>query len=156
MTEPNKDVTRRSVVKGAAWAVPAIAVAAAVPQAAASTPAPCLYVESVYLGDTGVQTFSVRFGLVPERLVATAGARLRILSVSGEGFDLVGDSASTLVSPPADFPVTAVWTTLWFGRSVETYGSGDVTIRWQVISATGDPCSLYYGELALPYTQPTS
>lgn len=57
----SENIDRRKLVKAAAWAMPVVALSAAAPMAAASTPTPNLYCSS---GDTDVKDVQVRNGVL--------------------------------------------------------------------------------------------
>lgn len=60
------EITRRNLVKGAAWSVPVIAVASAVPLASASTTPPeKIPVSCVLLNDTGSPYYRVEYSTGP-------------------------------------------------------------------------------------------
>ncbi|BDZ63654.1 hypothetical protein [Agromyces mangrovi Wang et al. 2018] len=142
-----QDVTRRTIVRGAAWTVPAIAVAAAVPAVAASTPDPCasLYFDMfttachvtsddpfsqqtygwfVRANNTGAtaSTFELRTVLLNGQ--GSVGARLFTGNSVGLFLDEVSTSAVTV---PAH-------TSMWFRFQVLSYVSNPTSVSWQQVS----------------------
>ncbi|WP_309064565.1 hypothetical protein [Microbacterium sp.] len=79
MTEENKGLTRRTVVKGAAWSVPVIAVAVGTPLASASV-AP--FNATVTANCSNDYDLSVLEGIVGSGLLGTVQAALGLLGIT--------------------------------------------------------------------------
>lgn len=134
MTESTSrtNVSRRTIAKGAAWAVPAIAVASAAPAYAASRPAVATSVCNLFYGGGTInnQTHSIYLGVTSSTGVIPAGTRLTwTVSMSGSGNQVPTTNYSqnniwTLSLSPASGTVATSFTaTLTFNQDL-TIGTG--------------------------------
>ncbi|MGV2982226.1 hypothetical protein ACNPNP_00860 [Microbacterium sp. AGC85] len=102
MTEENKGLSRRTVVKGAAWSVPVIAAAVATPLAAASvTPA------TIAWGPSGGQLLSV--ALLNGAQSGGSLANVNVLPSGANSFTITNPSAGDIVGPLTG-TVAVTWT----------------------------------------------
>ncbi|WP_353809899.1 hypothetical protein [Agromyces sp. SYSU T00194] len=98
-------LSRRGIVTGAAWALPTIALAATVPVAAASEPAPvCVLFVGTSKLDQGVDSIDVSLNYGTNASAAIA-AEMTIRVTAVEGLDFTGINGVTTF--PQDFPVRA-------------------------------------------------
>jgi hypothetical protein len=107
-TQSTRSVSRRTLVKGAAWSVPVIAVAAASPLAAAST--------ATNVGDFSLAGSCGVLGVLGPGFTLTAGAAPlpagTVINITGSGianigvFSVTGGTASVNVLSPTSRQVT--------------------------------------------------
>lgn len=135
------DLSRRSVAKGAAWAVPAVAVASAAPALAASTPVTVGGTVCKIFSGNGTQTTQneqVFLGIVatgtviPKGTVITWTFRGDLSSTYPDGASGVLDAPNLSYTPSANWTLTSsspAGTTLASGK-----GSASFVVTWTAVN----------------------
>lgn len=120
-------ISRRRVVTGAAWAVPAVVVAAAAPALAASTSCPTQpSVSSAALGNTAIVTLSgLQSGI----------GQIVFTSVGGAGFTTVPGGIGLFQGQPA--------VTFTLTQTDTSVVSGTVTLGYTIVLTDGRRCTGY-------------
>ncbi|WP_281882585.1 hypothetical protein [Agromyces rhizosphaerae] len=125
--------TRRRVLRGAAWSVPAIAVAATVPQAAASEPvgeAPCAATIRFVQACAGVAVYTLRY------TVSTTCTEVLVYSIT------VTDQKGTVIDGPALYrtPVAGGEVSVWDTYPLSDH-PGATAFTVSVVPTIGEPVS---------------
>ncbi|SFR73517.1 hypothetical protein SAMN04488591_3282 [Microbacterium azadirachtae] len=126
MNDAVKKIHRRTIVKGAAWSIPVIAAATAVPGAIASTPTTTYTVTATGSGtNSKTCSFVLPAGATNISYVVTGGGGGGFLGAAGA--ELTG----TLSSPVADTPIQliAAGGGLWGGANFTENGGSPVQPR---------------------------
>lgn len=117
MTNETSGISRRTLAKGAAWAVPAVAVAAATPAMASSGPAPTLNVTAACKNPGKSCKVRPKGYTVTAEICNTSNLPIYIYNVT---FVAVGTSLNLTYAPPPELPFMVPAATS-SGPTCETY-----------------------------------
>ncbi|BDZ66351.1 hypothetical protein [Agromyces mangrovi Wang et al. 2018] len=131
-------LSRRGIVAGAAWALPTIALAATVPVAAASEPAPvCVLFEGTGVDVSTDNDMTIYFDYAGRASAAiAAGMVVKITAIEGQAFNGIGGDTNL----PQVFPVNATtltpegWLVIRLTRANQPGSTGEVRVTVQQLS----------------------
>lgn len=145
-SSPSRNVSRRALVKGAAWSVPVIAVAAATPLAAAST--------ATNVGDFHINGTCGVLGLLGPGFTLTAGSAPlpvgTIINITGTGianvgvFSVTGGTATVNVLSGTARQITLT-APLAAGTTIDFRTTLSISVAFQLSAATTLPSGFVAG-----------
>lgn len=145
-SSPSRSVSRRALVKGAAWSVPVIAVAAATPLAAAST--------ATNVGDFALNGTCGVLGLIGPGFTLTAGSAPlpagTIINITGSGianigvFSVTGGTATVNVLSGTSRQITLT-APLAAGATMDFRTTLSITVAFTLSASTTLPAGFVAG-----------
>ncbi|MFJ4166424.1 hypothetical protein ACIPY5_12800 [Microbacterium sp. NPDC089698] len=145
-SSPSRSVSRRALVKGAAWSVPVIAVAAATPLAAAST--------ATNVGNFALNGTCGVLGVLGPGFTLTAGNVAlpvgTIINITGSGianigvFSVTGGTATVNVLSPTSRQITLT-APLAAGATIDFRTTLSISVAFQLAASTTLPTGFVAG-----------